>query len=251
MTQVAPRRRASAEAGGRAPARREVRDDVQAAGAESLRTAAERAYQDLRQRILDGRLPSGLRIKEIEIARDLGISRTPVRDALSRLNSEGLLDVRPNFGATVVVWSEDEIAVMFRIRSMLEPFAAEVAASAITDDEIAELRGLCDRMEEAVRRERGRDLAVLSEANARFHKVIIDASRSERLARLITLAVDAPLTRRIFSRYSSEEIQRSMRHHREILDALSHRDSAWAASAMRTHILSAIGRATSSGHTRI
>jgi len=211
----------------------------------SAHTAAGRAYAELRQRVLDGRLPAGHRLKEAELATDLGISRTPIRQALSRLNLEGLLDFRPNVGATVAVWSEVQIEHMFRIRAMLEPYASEIAASSISDDEVEDLRELCAVMESAARRVRGKDLESLAAANERFHRTIIDAARSDHLAKLITLAVDAPLTLRIFGRYSKEEIERSMRHHREVVDALAHRDPLWAASAMRTHILSAIGAARS------
>jgi DNA-binding GntR family transcriptional regulator len=220
-----------------------LRSELRDSASVSLPTAAERAYLELRQRILDGRLPAGHRLKEIELARELGISRTPVRDALSRLSVEGLLDFRPNSGATVAVWSEVHIDQMFRIRAMLEPFAAEIAASQISDAEVSELGNLCAIMEEAARRESSEDLMKLAAANARFHRIIIDAARSDHLAKLISLAVDAPLTLRIFSRYSPEEIERSMRHHRELVDALAHRDPLWASSAMRTHILAAIGAA--------
>jgi len=209
-------------------------------------TAAERAHAELRQRILDGRLPPGHRVKEAELAAELGLSRTPVRDALSRLTVEGLLDFRPNVGATVAVWSESQIALMFRIRAMLEPFAAEIAAPQVTDAEIGEMREFCEAMEAAARRERPTDLARLAEFNGRLHRMIIDATRSDQLVKLVTLALDAPLSRRIFSRYTDAEIARSMRHHREIVDALSHHDAAWAASAMRTHILASIGVALGS-----
>ena len=168
------------------------------------------------------------------------------RDALSRLTVEGLLDFRPNVGATVAVWSESQIALMFRLRSMLEPFAAEIAAPQVTDAEIGEMREFCEAMEAAARRERPTDLARLAEFNGRLHRMIIDATRSDQLVKLVTLALDAPLSRRIFSRYTDAEIARSMRHHREIVDALSHHDAAWAASAMRTHILASIGVALGS-----
>lgn len=204
-------------------------------------TASEHAYIELRQRILDGRLPAGHRLKETELAAELGVSRTPVRDALSRLSVEGLLDFRPNVGAAVAVWSESQIEHVFRIRAMLEPYASEIAANQIRDDEVEELRQLCAVMEEAARRETQADLNMLAAANARFHRIVIDAARSDHLARLITLAMDAPLTLRIFGRYTPEEVGRSMRHHREVVDALAHRDPPWSASAMRTHILSAIG----------
>jgi DNA-binding GntR family transcriptional regulator len=218
-----------------------VRDNANA----SAHTASERAYAELRQRILDGRLPAGIRLKETELASELGISRTPVRDALSRLTTEGLLDFRANAGATVAVWSETQIEHVFRIRAMLEPYASEIAASQILDEEISELRELCTIMEQAARRETQRDLDELAAANGRFHRLIFDAARSDHLTRLISIASDAPLSLRIFGRYSPEEVQRSMRHHREVVDALAHRDPSWAASAMRTHILSGIGAARS------
>jgi DNA-binding GntR family transcriptional regulator len=206
-------------------------------------TASERAYLELRRRILDGRLPAGMKLKETELASELGISRTPVRDALSRLTAEGLLDFRPNVGATVAVWSETQIEHVFRIRAMLEPYASEIAASQIRDEEIADLRELCLVMERAAKRETAKDLDALAEANGRFHRLIIEAARSDHLTRLITIASDAPLSLRVFSRYSAEEVQRSMRHHREVVDALAHHDPAWAASAMRTHLLSGVGTA--------
>jgi len=221
-------------------------DASRAANYGGAHTAAERAYAELRQRILDGRLPPGHRVKEAELAAELRLSRTPVRDALSRLTVEGLLDFRPNVGATVAVWSESQIALMFRIRAMLEPFAAEIAAPQVTEAEIEEMRGFCEVMEAAARRESSTDLARLAEYNGRLHRMIIDATRSDQLVKLVTLALDAPLSRRIFSRYTDAEIARSMRHHREIVDALSHHDAAWAASAMRTHILASIGVALGS-----
>ena len=213
-------------------------------------TAAERAYAEVRQRILDGRFPAGHRLKEVELATEFGLSRTPVRDALSRLSVEGLLEFRPNLGATVSVWSEAQIEQMFKIRALLEPFATEIAATVITEAEIEELKGLCTVMEQAAGRENQRDLETLVSANLRFHRVVIDAAQSEHLAKLISLAVDAPLSLRTFSHFSQDEIDRSMRHHRDLVDALTHRDPAWASSVMRTHILAAIGTARKSRELR-
>jgi DNA-binding GntR family transcriptional regulator len=203
-------------------------------------TAAERAYTELRHRILDGRLPGGHRLKEIELAKEFGVSRTPIRDALSRLSAEGLLEFRPNQGATVSVWSEAQIEQMFRIRALLEPFATEIAATQITREEVDTLRELCQVMEQAARRRNREDLEQLSAANSRFHRIIIDAAHSEHLTKLISLAIDAPLSLQMFGRYTKEEIDRSMRYHRDLVDALSHGDPAWASSVMRSHILSGI-----------
>jgi len=227
-----------------------LRTETQDSAVGAAPTAAERAYAEVRQRILDGRFPAGHRLKEVELATEFGLSRTPVRDALSRLSVEGLLEFRPNLGATVSVWSEAQIEQMFKIRALLEPFATELAASVITEAEIDELRRLCGIMEQAARRENQEDLETLVVSNARFHRIVIDAAQSEPLAKLISLAVDAPLSLRTFSHFSLEEIDRSMRHHRDLVDALSHRDPAWAASVMRTHILAAIGTARKSRQLR-
>jgi DNA-binding GntR family transcriptional regulator len=216
-------------------------------GGASAATATERAYAELRQRILDGRFPAGHRLKEIELAREFGVSRTPVRDALSRLSAEGLLDFRPNLGATVSVWSRTQIEQMFKVRALLEPFASELAAATITDNEIGELRRLCAIMEEAAQRRDDADLERLAAANAKFHRTVIEAGRSEHVAKLISLAIDAPLSLRTFRHYSAPEIQRSMRHHADLVDALAHNDPAWAASVMRTHILSGIHTARMTG----
>jgi DNA-binding GntR family transcriptional regulator len=135
---------------------------------------------------------------------------------------------------------------MFKIRAMLEPFATELAAATISDERLAELSALCVVMEQAARRRDDEDLARLADANARFHRIVIDAAESEHLAKLISLVVDAPLSLRTFRQYSPDEIERSMRHHRDLVDALSHHDSAWAASVMRTHILAGVGAARKS-----
>ena len=153
--------------------------DISHAGAASP-SAAERAHAELRRRILDGRLPPGRRLKETELAAQLGLSRTPVRDALSRLTVEGFLDFRANAGATVAVWSETQIELMFGVRALLEPFAAEVAARQISDGEVEELARLCTIMEDAARRESSEDLRHLAEANGRFHSLIIAATRSAK-----------------------------------------------------------------------
>jgi DNA-binding GntR family transcriptional regulator len=223
-----------------------LRAEAQTDVATSTPTAAERAYAELRQRILDGRFPAGFRLKEIELATRFGVSRTPVRDALSRLSVEGLVEFRPKIGATVSVWSEAQIEEMFKIRALLEPLAAEIAATRITEEALATLSDLCTVMEKAARRANDQDLDRLAATNARFHRVVIEAAQSEHLAKLISLTIDAPLTLRTFRQYSAEEIQRSMRHHRDLVDALSHRDPVWSASVMRTHILAAVGAARKS-----
>ena len=97
-------------------------------------------------------------------------------------------------------------------------------------------RALRDHGEGGAARD-AKDLGRARRGQRPLSRLIIDAARSDHLTRLITIASDAPLSLSVFSRYTAEELERSMRHHREVVDALAHRDPAWAGSAMRTHIL--------------
>lgn len=109
---------------------------------------ASRVHQDLRGDILDGRCEPGSRLREEEIAERFGVSRTPVREALRRLEADGLVIVTPNRGAEVVRWRDDDIAELVELRAMLEGQAARRAALAGGVDLVA-LGALCDRMRTA------------------------------------------------------------------------------------------------------
>jgi DNA-binding GntR family transcriptional regulator len=89
--------------------------------------AADRAYSALRGGILDGRYGSGARLGEIEVADELGLSRTPVREALRRLGSEGLVEVQPRRGARVRAWSTQDLEETYELRALLEGLAARRA----------------------------------------------------------------------------------------------------------------------------
>jgi len=103
------------------------------------RTAAAAAADLIRQAIVDGRVPPGHRLKEEELAQQLGISRTPVREALLVLQSEGLVEAAPNRGATVRAYDTADLEEMYELRALLEGHAAGRAASRVTPDQLAHL----------------------------------------------------------------------------------------------------------------
>ncbi len=201
---------------------------------------ADTAYDQLRSAILRGELPHGERLAEEEIAENLGISRTPVREALRRLAAEGLVDVAPNRGASVARWESTDLQEIFDLRAMLESYATKRATPRRTPEVIDELTGICDEMESVfARSSNGRSLQSLATANRRFHRIIMEAAESPRLLSMIDSLTHVPVVMQTFTQYSQHALQRSLHHHREIVDAMTAGDSDWAGSIMRAHILAA------------
>jgi DNA-binding GntR family transcriptional regulator len=201
--------------------------------------AAEKAYQTIRSGLFDGRYPPGSRITEQEIAAEAGVSRTPVREALRRLQAEGLLHFAPNQGVVVASWTESEIEDIFELRSMLESYATERAAAMASDEDLAELRHLAEAQLEAAKERRPGYLEEVSELNSQFHQALQTAARSERLKQMLSSLVEVPLVAQTFRDYSNEELVRSSQHHLEIVQALEARDATGAGSIMRAHVLAA------------
>ena len=198
--------------------------------------AVEKAYNFVRERTLKGVYSSGIRITEQEIADATGVSRTPVREALRRLQAEGLLQLIPNQGAAVTDWSSDAVTDIFELRSLLEPYGAARAAERITAEGVEELRGLAQKQyDEAVRRAPGY-LRRIGDLNSRFHRALHDYSGNGRLVAMLPALIDAPLMLKTFARYEDAELVRSAAHHLEIVSALEARDATWAASVMRSHV---------------
>ncbi|GAA0941709.1 GntR family transcriptional regulator [Actinocorallia libanotica] len=201
------------------------------------RRAADTAYETVRQMILDGSAAPGDRLGESELAETLGLSRTPVREALQRLAADGLVEVLPHRGARVVAWTDTDLTEIFELRTLLEPYAAARAARVGLDAAaLTALRDLCAATEEAADR---KDMAEVARLNSRFHAALIDASGNSRLPGMLTSVMHAPLILGTFHRYDPATMARSMGHHREVVDAITARDPEWAASVMRSHLRAA------------
>ncbi|WP_235618412.1 GntR family transcriptional regulator [Embleya scabrispora] len=201
--------------------------------------AADRAYEMLRAGILEGHYRPGERLGEAELAETIGGSRTPVREALRRLEVEGLVEVAPHRGARVTQWSRADVEEIYDLRLVLESFAAQRAATRVSDADVEHLRKLCDAMEAAARPGPGQNLERLAELNTEFHVVIRAASASSRLLTMLNAVVQMPLVLSTFHRYSPDDLVRSAGHHRELVDALRARDGQWAQAVMRSHVAAA------------
>lgn len=204
-----------------------------------MAAAVERAYAAIREGILSGAYPLGSHLSAREVASTSSVSRTPVREAMRRLQAEGLVDVLPHRGAFVATWKQREIEEIFDLRLLLEGHAAQLAARAIRPEHVSLLRELADEMDTLVRAESPDFFHRVAQLNCRFHKIIVEASGSRRLESLLSSLIEMPIVLSTFCRYNKAELLRSMGHHREVMAALENRDDRWAQSVMSSHLLAA------------
>ena len=204
------------------------------AGGKLTRNATEVTVELIREAVFQGRLQPGDRLKEEELASELGISRTPVREALLVLQAEGLIVSTPNRGAMVRSYSETELLDLYELRALLEGFAARRAALSISNERLEALDGCCDRF--TAMRE-GQDRLSLSRENLFFHNLVTEAADMARLPDLTRMVCEVPLVFQSFNWYTEEQAESSDRAHRQILKALHSRDPERAELAMKHHVL--------------
>ncbi len=199
-------------------------------------TSSERVVASVREMILDGRLAAGARLGEVELADRLGVSRTPVREALTRLGAEGLVELTPNRGARVATWSRSEIEAIFDLRSALEPRLTALAVGAAAPEDVEELDALARQMLDVGLPGRTQDLDALVPLNRAFHGRLVELADHSALAAALAAAVKTPLQTRNFHAYDEASMRRSLAHHVEIVDAVRAGDPTWAQAVMTAHI---------------
>jgi DNA-binding GntR family transcriptional regulator len=199
--------------------------------------AAETAYAVIRTRILAGDFSRGERLREEELAKIAGVSRTPIREALRRLDAEGLVEFLPNRGASVTTWTEQELDDLYEARALIEGFAAGRAATRITPDALDRLSELAHEMHEL---DAGSGTAdEMTRLNSEFHRIITAACGNSHIEALVRGITDASLVYRTFRHYTPDRLMASKFHHDEIVAALRARDGGWASAMIRAHILAA------------
>ena len=213
---------------------------------------AATALDALREAIVRGEYGPGHQLKEKELSARLAVSRTPIREALRQLQSEGLAEYRPNRGVFIPEWSASDREEIFALRFRLEPYAAELAALEIAPEQLDQLRQMAQAMEAATDSDDPDRFDQISLVNNHFHRLLAAASGSTRLAAMLASLLNVPLMHRAFSTYEEDAVIRSNAHHREIIDAFSVRDPDWAAAVVRAHVRIArnLLQATRGGATR-
>jgi DNA-binding GntR family transcriptional regulator len=201
--------------------------------------AAERAYNTLRAGIIEGIHPPGARVTEQEVAASAGVSRTPVREALRRLEAEGLLRFVPHQGAFVTSWSNQDAEDIFELRAMLEGYGARLAAAKATSEDADQLRVLAEaQCKEAAERSPG-CLERIADLNSQFHRRLQQVAASTRLQATLATISSAPLVLQTFRDYDGDDLNRSAHHHMEMVEAIEAGDGDWAESVMHSHVMAA------------
>ena len=194
--------------------------------------------QRLRALILTGEYGPDERLIEEQLAERLGVSRTPVRQALTMLEAEGLVEIAPNRGATVCSFSIEDVWDIYDLRAVLEGHAARRAAGRIERRELKRLQELAVEMEGLPGRfdDHEEEIRALVALNQEFHGTIVQASRNRRLEHLINRTVEIPLMFKAFFWYTPHERTISNHFHRQILKSLERGDADRAEIIMREHV---------------
>ncbi|WP_108659223.1 GntR family transcriptional regulator [Acuticoccus kandeliae] len=202
------------------------------------------AHETLRAWVLTGVLPMGARLNVVQLARALNSSRTPVREALSRLTAEGFATFVPNRGHFVAVYTAARVAEIYSCRAILESEATRLAARAPLEAEtaarLAEILDTIDGLIAGGCDEEARE--ALAHLNHEFHEAIYARCGNQELQRLIAQVTTIPSAIRHYFRFSPEQLSDSNRAHRTILRAILDGDGDRAAAAMREHIWAARDR---------
>jgi DNA-binding GntR family transcriptional regulator len=201
-----------------------------------IRTLSDQAFTWLEEAIVKGEIPAGAKLDEVALARQLGISRAPVREAIRRLEGKKLVERVPQKGARVAALSSEELGEILLIREALEGLACRLAAERMTDAETAELARLLEQ------HSRERALAAGDHYYQRpgdydFHYRIIQGSRNRKLVEM--LCGDLYYLMRVYRYRSSARIgraQEALEEHRVIVAAIAAHDGAAAEAAMRQHL---------------
>ncbi|WP_300007670.1 GntR family transcriptional regulator [Pseudonocardia sp.] len=199
-------------------------------------TSAERTLSSVRELILRGEFATGARLGEVELADRLGVSRTPVREALSRLAAEGLVEIVPNRGARVSSWSVAELEEVFDLRAALEPRLTALAVPNARPGDVAALDELAHAMLLVGLPGPDQDLDAVVPLNREFHAHLVRLAAHPAMASALAGAIHAPIVLRNFHAYDGASLRRSLAHHGEIVAAVRAGDPAWARAVMTAHI---------------
>lgn len=190
-------------------------------------------FNTLRKAILTGQLKPGERLMEVHLANQLGVSRTPIREAIRKLELEGLVIMIPRRGAEVARITEKSLKDVLEVRRALDALSVELACDRITEEDTERLLTACHEFEQAAK---GKDAAVIAKADVALHDIIVEATGNQRLMQMVN-----NLSEQMY-RYRFVYIKEESRHdnliaeHREIYESIARRDKVRAAKAAKLHI---------------
>ena len=193
----------------------------------------ELVCENIRQAIIDGTFSPGERLMEIQLADEMGVSRTPVREAIRKLELEGLVVMIPRRGTYVADISIKDITEIYEVRTCLDVLAAGLAAERITDEELEQLNTY---MNEIGKHVVNRDMDKIVELDIAFHNVLYTASRNDRLASIVSNLREQLTGIRGRSMSYPGRLVETMDEHRALVDSIAARNVEAAQAAARVHI---------------
>ncbi|MEW6349210.1 MAG: GntR family transcriptional regulator [Thermodesulfobacteriota bacterium] len=194
----------------------------------------EEVANRIRRMIRKGVLKKGDRIIEHDLSETLGVSRTPLREALRSLTAEGLIELRPHRGAYVAEPSMDQIQDMFEVMSFLEGLCARITTEKASDSQIRDLERLHDRLE---RHHRANQPEKYLEVNEKFHTLLQELVGNQALNEVINGLREKVLLYRYRQLYQPRRFEASMNEHKDLMAAIRERRPADAEHLMRTHLM--------------
>ena len=206
---------------------------------ENAQSASESAYRAIRSGIIEGRYPPGSPLPESVIAESIGVSRTPVREAMRRLGAEGFVVLTRNRGGTVRPLTVEDISEILELRARLEGLAARLAAERSTQEDIESLTKLSLLIREHSSLKNPDSIDIMVDSNVAFHRQLVRAAHSHWLEASIGGLLELPISHRAFSLYDKIDRDRSLAHHDRLIDALRSRDPDWAEAVILTHVWAA------------
>lgn len=190
-------------------------------------------FKTLRQGILTGELKPGERLMEIHLANRLGVSRTPIREAIRKLELEGLVIMIPRRGAEVAQITEKNLQDVLEVRRELDAFAAKLACQRMNEEQMSQLKEAAEAFEKAIET---KDATVIAKADVAFHDIILKSTENDRLIQLVNNLAEQVYRYRFEYVKDKTSHNRLIEEHRNIYESIVNRDEAAAAMAVGAHV---------------
>lgn len=204
-------------------------------------------FNTLRQAILRGELKPGERLMEIQLANKLGVSRTPIREALRKLELEGLVNMVPRKGAEVADITEKSLRDVLEVRKALEELSVQLACEKITEEEIEELKRAAERFKDTLD---DQDVTKIAEADVEFHDIIYTATDNQKLILLLNNLREQMYRYRVEYLKNEEAYPQLIAEHEELIDNISKRNKEEATRIMCEHIDNQVATVIDVIHTK-
>ncbi|MBU3841320.1 MAG: GntR family transcriptional regulator [Candidatus Ruminococcus intestinipullorum] len=210
-----------------------------------------KVFQKLREDILSGKYQEHTELRESTLGKELGVSRTPVREALRQLELEGLVTIVPNKGAYVTGISWKDIVDIYKIRSLLEGLCVKMAVEHITEEQLEELEEVILLSEFQVQKTSGSNTDQVVNLDGRFHKILYEAANSRILCHTLMDYHKYVQKARKLSIVSKDREKESIKEHKQILLAIREKNADLAESLVKEHILHVMENLKKQGYEEI